>query len=77
MFSNTVEKGNGFKQNYYAANSQGNHLDYNGGFRRDGDFGRKGGFNGGRGFNWNDNGRSNRGGFCGRGNRGSFQARPP
>ena len=75
--SNSVEKGNRFKQDYYAANSQGSHSAYNGGFGQGGDFGRRGGFNGSRGFNWNDNGRSNRGGFCGRGNRGSFQARPP
>eukprot|EP00261_Vitis_vinifera_P033090 XP_019074333.1 PREDICTED: heterogeneous nuclear ribonucleoprotein A1-like 2 [Vitis vinifera] len=75
--SNAVEKGNRFKQDYYAANSQGNHSGYNGSFGRGGDFGRRGGFNGGRGFNWNYNGRSNRGGFRGRGNRGNFQARPP
>ncbi|RVX22010.1 Retrovirus-related Pol polyprotein from transposon RE1 [Vitis vinifera] len=75
--SNSVEKGNRFKQDYYAANSQGSHSGYNGGFGRSGDFGRRGGFNGSCGFNWNDNGRSNRGGFRGRGNKGSFQARPP
>ncbi|RVX06732.1 Retrovirus-related Pol polyprotein from transposon TNT 1-94 [Vitis vinifera] len=75
--SNAVEKGNRFKQDYYAANSQGSHSGYNGGFGRGGDFGRRGGFYGGRGFNWNYNGRSNRGGFRGRGNKGSFQARPP
>ncbi|RVW50500.1 Retrovirus-related Pol polyprotein from transposon TNT 1-94 [Vitis vinifera] len=75
--SKAVEKGNRFKQDYYAANSQGNHSGYNGSFGRGGDFGRRGGFNGGRGFNWNYNGRSNRGGFRGRGNRGNFQARPP
>ena len=75
--SNVVEKGNHFKQNYYVANSQGNHSGYNGGFGQGGDFGRRGGFNGGRGFNWNHNGRSNRGCFRGRGNRSGFQARPP
>ena len=73
--SNVVEKRNRFKQNYYAANSQGSHSAYNGGFGQGGDFGRRGGFNGSRGFNWNDNGRSNRGGFRGRGNKGAFQAR--